>query len=644
LEVFGCLLLLTSACAGTVPRLSISDVTVSEVSCGSQVATFTVSVNAPFGKNASVQFATADGSAIAGIDYTAVSGTLNFPRGSKPSQTITVPITDVLIPGPNKTFYLNLSNAVNATLSKSQGAGTIQAPSIAKCQSCGLSCDDGDVCTQDTCSTTLGCKHVNVSATATPWCQLLAAGGQTFATCNASGEWVDSDGDGLSDAAETQGYIDVNGNGVYDAGIDVPLPGADPHKPDVYLHYDYTYASDHDHNPPAQAIQYILDAFAANGVNLHIDPVHNAIDETTAKVVTVANPTTAACTGPSAINMAQLRQTYLSPNLGLAYHYMVFGHYATCDPSVDPNTGQPYCSACPNDPENPACGAIASQKPQPDNLGTAEVYGDDAIVATQAFTDAGLLPIPLESWAGLAMHEFGHNLGLEHGGADCFNFKPNYVSLMNYNFYTNGIPVGASPGDSVAQSCTTDADCYTGDHPSATQHCSTATNTCFRIDYSDRLFNTLDEPGVTTGVNEELGLQGGANDTDISWTKAAGQRVQVPTNGSPIDFNGNGEAIDTSLIYDVNGDFQKTLLTSQNDWAHLQFSYQCQPTFANDQAASGSNFERMFQHYVLLASRAQPAGSWMSNTIVQVVGVSGQSRARNKPAVDWFKERLLWPK
>lgn len=90
------------AWAGISPKLSISDVTVSDVSCTSQQAVFTVSVSAPFGKSATVQYATADGSAIAGTDYTAVSGTLSFPKGSKASHTITVPIADVLISGPNK--------------------------------------------------------------------------------------------------------------------------------------------------------------------------------------------------------------------------------------------------------------------------------------------------------------------------------------------------------------------------------------------------------------------------------------------------------------------------------------------------------------------------------------------------------------
>ncbi|OCK97294.1 uncharacterized protein K441DRAFT_656011 [Cenococcum geophilum 1.58] len=42
------------------------------------------------------------------------------------------------------------------------------------------------------------------------------------------------------------------------------------------------------------------------------------------------------------------------------------------------------------------------------------------------------------------MHEPGHCLGLNHGGdqvnaADTFNNKPNYLSIMNYNFSVNGL-------------------------------------------------------------------------------------------------------------------------------------------------------------------------------------------------------------
>jgi hypothetical protein len=34
----------------------------------------------------------------------------------------------------------------------------------------------------------------------------------------------------------------------------------------------------------------------------------------------------------------------------------------------------------------------------------------------------------------LTLHELGHSLGLEHGGADEINYKPNYPSYMNYEY------------------------------------------------------------------------------------------------------------------------------------------------------------------------------------------------------------------
>jgi hypothetical protein len=45
--------------------------------------------------------------------------------------------------------------------------------------------------------------------------------------------------------------------------------------------------------------------------------------------------------------------------------------------------------------------------------------------------------------AGTLMHELGHNLGLHHGGLDDVNGKPNYISVMNYMFQTDGFVVPA---------------------------------------------------------------------------------------------------------------------------------------------------------------------------------------------------------
>jgi YVTN family beta-propeller protein len=43
--------------------------------------------------------------------------------------------------------------------------------------------------------------------------------------------------------------------------------------------------------------------------------------------------------------------------------------------------------------------------------------------------------------SGTFLHELGHTIGLGHGGGDGVNFKPNYLSVMNYRFQTTGLTV-----------------------------------------------------------------------------------------------------------------------------------------------------------------------------------------------------------
>src|SRR5262249_32568188 len=87
-------------------------------------ATFTVQLDAASTSQVSVNYATADGTALAGTDYVQTSGTLVFAPGVT-SQTISVPIITVANAGPTKTFTMNLSGAVNATITRGQGTGAI---------------------------------------------------------------------------------------------------------------------------------------------------------------------------------------------------------------------------------------------------------------------------------------------------------------------------------------------------------------------------------------------------------------------------------------------------------------------------------------------------------------------------------------
>jgi hypothetical protein len=87
-------------------------------------ATFTVTLDSPSASPVSVNYTTANGTAVAGTDYTATSGTLTFPAAVT-SETVSVPITTVFTGGPTKTFTLSLSGAVNATIGRGQGTGSI---------------------------------------------------------------------------------------------------------------------------------------------------------------------------------------------------------------------------------------------------------------------------------------------------------------------------------------------------------------------------------------------------------------------------------------------------------------------------------------------------------------------------------------
>ncbi|WP_162782219.1 putative Ig domain-containing protein [Arenimonas caeni] len=107
-----------------LPSLSINDVSVVEGNAGTVNAVFTVSLSAASGQTVSVNYATADGTATQPADYTATSGTLTFPAGTT-TQTISVPVIGETIPEANEIFFVNLSGAVNATISDNQGVGTI---------------------------------------------------------------------------------------------------------------------------------------------------------------------------------------------------------------------------------------------------------------------------------------------------------------------------------------------------------------------------------------------------------------------------------------------------------------------------------------------------------------------------------------
>ncbi|WP_125730857.1 beta strand repeat-containing protein [Microcystis viridis] len=113
------------------PTLSIDDLTIIEGNSGTSNAIFTVRLSRTSSTPVTVEYSTANGTAIAGSDYTSTSGTLTIAPGQL-TGSIAIPITgdliyeETLASGRNETFFVNLTNpSSNVLLIDGAGTGTI---------------------------------------------------------------------------------------------------------------------------------------------------------------------------------------------------------------------------------------------------------------------------------------------------------------------------------------------------------------------------------------------------------------------------------------------------------------------------------------------------------------------------------------
>ncbi len=161
------------------PTLSIDDVSVVEGNTGTTTATFTVSLSAVSGKTVTVDWATAAGTADAGVDYVTTSGSRTIAAGAT-STTIAVTVNGDLTDEADEAFTVGLSNPGNATIADASGTGTI---------------------TDDDAAPTLSIDDVSVAegnggtTTATFTVSLSSASGKTVTI-----DWATADDDALQPA------------------------------------------------------------------------------------------------------------------------------------------------------------------------------------------------------------------------------------------------------------------------------------------------------------------------------------------------------------------------------------------------------------------------------------------------------------
>ena len=103
------------------PSLSIADVSGNETAGNRQ---FTVTLSAAAGRAVTVNYATSDGTATAGADYTATSGSVTIAAGAT-TATFNVGVLADSLDEANETVTLTLSSATNASISDATATLTI---------------------------------------------------------------------------------------------------------------------------------------------------------------------------------------------------------------------------------------------------------------------------------------------------------------------------------------------------------------------------------------------------------------------------------------------------------------------------------------------------------------------------------------
>ena len=380
---------------------------------------------------------------------------------------------------------------------------------------------------------------------------------------------ADLDTDGIPDCSEVQGST-------Y-AGLPLFEWGARTNQRDIFIEVDYmdptaggTQSIDEGLTPRREALQSVIDRFSAQGFSVHFD-VGNLFDQ-------------AAGTDPADMDLGGGQQVAYAQAIGFTPSFTVGSAFQ----SFYEFKGQFF------DPRrlNIFHYLLMANSQQADGSrgesGIAELNGNDLMTTLGGFgLNSTVEPNRLQlvnTQASVIMHELGHNLGLQHGGNESANYKPNYFSIMNYLYQLTGLPDLSTVGDRYY------AQVFTGTAQAA--NCVVAlsnaiSSNSFVMDYSDGSSAALNE----NSLDESTGIG------------RAG--------GSAIDYNCDGDTTDSIALNinptETNGAALQTL-QDFNDWANLNLLFRLQSDGFNDGAQKASNsisINRLSVDGLLLENRLQ---------------------------------------
>jgi large repetitive protein len=202
---------------GTVAFISINDISVAEGNAGTTAMVFNVTLSKVAGVTVTANFATANVSAVAPGDYTAISGTAMIAPGTTSTQ-VTVLVNGDAQTEPNETLVVNLTAPANAALLDGQGQGTItNDDGVTPPSSVYVSIDDATPIAEGNSGTRTATFRVWLSPVATKPVTVSFRTADFFAL--AGSDYVAQQGQLVIPAGSTEGFINVtvNGDTVYEA-------------------------------------------------------------------------------------------------------------------------------------------------------------------------------------------------------------------------------------------------------------------------------------------------------------------------------------------------------------------------------------------------------------------------------------------
>lgn len=305
-----------------------------------------------------------------------------------------------------------------------------------------------------------GSTHFTLSSSHPVW--IIGSTGGVKAHCgDAFTDLADPDEDGLPTAWEICGLKIING-GVQNftkicflepCDLDLPAMGADPMHKDLFLELDWMRRGPHmrGHWPRKWGIRKLVDAFmnapvenpdSTTGIHLHVD----------AGPFSVMNP----ANGESWGDLGRSNSIGHIGRLGSCSEIPDFegngcslAEYLTIWSAFDTIKNGPSGSGGNFDEVRRPVFRYGLLAHRIDGPATGVWPGKSGGIARNSPTADFIVALggwhlpsgggkPLEQGATI-MHELGHGLGLDHGGDDLENFKPNYLSVMNYSFANGGL-------------------------------------------------------------------------------------------------------------------------------------------------------------------------------------------------------------